>query len=70
MDLKNDVFFYIPFLFLLLLVYPLIRAICDKEDDFKTKILNVILIVLMPFIGGIIFLIIKLVKQVKNTKDC
>lgn len=57
------------FIFFLLIFYPLIRAIYNKEDDFKTKILNIILILFLPIIGGIIFLLKELINKSKISQN-
>jgi ABC-type spermidine/putrescine transport system permease subunit I len=54
---------YYPLIIILIFGYPIYRVLRNKEDNFKTKILYLFLIILLPLIGSIVYLFIEIRKR-------
>jgi hypothetical protein len=63
----NNIFIQKYFLLstLILFVYTLIRILYNKKDNFRKKILNIIIILLLPVLGCVIVLIFDVLKREK-----
>ena len=57
---------YYPLIILLIFGYPIYRVLRNEEDNFKTKILYIFLIIFLPLIGSIIYLLIETRKRFRK----
>ncbi len=58
----------VNFLLIMLWIVPILHALHSK-DSFETKILNIIMMVILPVLGSLIYCVKRLVNRLKRTND-